>query len=72
MQKSRFLDFDQLSNQNNESLRDSQVSMDSLDLSMISPAESNFTNDSNSQVSVLQQINSFNSSRENSLSDTWF
>lgn len=70
MQKSRFLDFDQLSNQNNESLRDSQVSMDSLDLSMISPAESNFTNDSNSQVSVLQQINSFNSSRENSLSDT--
>lgn len=38
--------------------------MDSLDLSMISPAESHSSNHSKSQVSVLQQINKLNSSNE--------
>lgn len=45
--------------------------MDSLDLSMISPAESHSSSHSQSHVSVLQQINKVNSSSEVSNYEEW-
>ena len=38
--------------------------MDSLDLSMINPAEIHSSNNSKSQVSILQQIDKFDSSMD--------